>query len=73
MRPLSQLHDGSWVVLADITRIIPRAKEDDQPSVLVCMGKEYPIKLYFETREAAHDYADVLAEDVNAAKMETGS
>ena len=73
MRPLSQLHDGSWVVLADITRIIPRAKEDDRPSVLVCMGKEYPIKLWFETADGARDYADALAEDVNAAKMETGS
>lgn len=70
MHPLSQLHDGSWVVLSDITRIIPRAKEDDRPSVLVCMGREYPIKLYFKTIDGAQDYADELAASVNAAKME---
>lgn len=70
MHPLSQLHDGSWVVLSDITRIIPRAKDGDAPSALVCMGKEYPIKLYFETIDGAQDYADELAASVNAEKME---
>lgn len=68
MNPLHQLHDGSWVDLAEITRIIPRAKDDTQPSVLVCMGREYPLKVYFETIAAAQGYADDLAASVNAAR-----
>ena len=67
-QPLHQLHDGSWDDLTEITRIIPRAKEDNQPSVLVCMGREYPIKVYFETLDGAQDYADALAGSVNAAR-----
>ena len=68
MNPLHQLHDGSWVDLTEITRIIPRAKDDHQPSVLVCMGRDFPIKVFFETLDGALDYANDLAVYVNAAR-----